>query len=278
MSWFTRFFSKKETPVKFSKFAQEWRDILNERVSFYRSLVPEEKVRFENAVLRFLNTTKITGIKTTVEDEDCLFIGTSAIIPIFAFHDWEYHNLDEVLLYPAHFDYNHNIASKDTAILGMVGYGYMEGKMVISKKALRFGFNNDSDKKNTAIHEFVHLIDKMDGAVDGIMVYLKEKAYVLPWLNLIDEKIQEIQLSQNDIGKYGATNRAEFLAVASEYFFERPRLFKKNHPELYKYMELMFKQKLADRRLVEKAKPTRHFDPCPCGSGKKFRDCCMREN
>ena len=278
MRWFLRLFSRKEENVKFSEFTEEWRSFLGKKVSYYRSLNAEEKLRFESAVLRFLNTTKITGIKTEVEDKDYLLIATSAIIPIFAFANWEYHNLDEVLLYPEHFDYNHNIGSKQgIAILGMVGYGYMDGKMVLSKKALHLGFSNSTDKQNTAIHEFVHLIDKMDGEVDGIMVYLKEKAYVLPWLNLIDEKIREIQNSENDIRAYGATNRAEFLAVASEYFFERPKLFRRNHPELYKYMELMFGQKLADRKLVEKAKPTRHFDPCPCGSGEKFRDCCMKK-
>ena len=157
----------------------------------------------------------------------------------------------------------------------MVGYGYMEGKMILSKKALHAGFANERDKRNTAIHEFVHLIDKMDGRVDGIMVYLKEKSYVVPWLNLIDQKIQEIIESKNDIRPYGATNRAEFLAVASEYFFERPKLLKKRHPELYRYLELMFNQKLADRKLNAIAKPTRHFDPCPCGSKKKFRNCCQ---
>lgn len=274
MSFFKRMFGSEEKP-KYSEVSNEWRKVLKNKVQFYRSLNDNEKARFEKAVLRFLNTTKITGLKTNVDDEDIILIGASAIIPIFAFQDWEYHNLQEVLIYPEHFKFTPHEGAQDVDALGLVGYGYMEGKMILSKRALHIGFSNEKDKRNTAIHEFVHLIDKMDGQVDGIMVYLKEKEYVLPWLNLIDEKILEIIDSRNDIRPYGATNRAEFLAVASEYFFERPNLFKENHPELFRYMELMFRSEITDRKLVERAKPTRHFDPCPCGSGKKFKDCCM---
>ncbi len=277
MSWFRRLFQQKTKEARYENFKESWRHTLVSKVSFYSALSSDEKLRFEKTVLRFLNTTRITGIKTEVTDDDIALIGASAIIPIFAFPNWEYHNLDEVLLYPAHFDFNHVIgSSKGTAILGMVGYGYMEGKMVLSKKALYHGFQNTTDKQNTAIHEFVHLIDKMDGAVDGVLVYLKDKSYVLPWLNLIDEKIKEIQESESDIRDYGAKNRSEFLAVVSEYFFERPKLLKSKHPQLYAYMERMFAQKLADKKLVEKAKPVRHFDPCPCGSEKKFRECCQK--
>jgi len=274
MSWFTRLFGEEEKP-KYSEISEEWRKILKDKIQFYRSLNDNEKARFEKAVLRFLNTTKITGLKTTVDQEDILLIGASAIIPIFAFPDWEYHNLHEVLIFPEHFTFQPTEGAHDIDALGLVGYGYMEGKMVLSKKALHTGFDNEKDKRNTAIHEFVHLIDKMDGQVDGILVYLKEKSYVIPWLNLIDEKIEEIIDSENDIRPYGATNRAEFMAVAAEYFFERPHQFKEKHPELFRYMELMFRSKMTDRKLVDRTKPTRHFDPCPCGSGKKFKNCCI---
>lgn len=275
---FLDFFTSSNEP-KFSRyFKPEWRDYLKEEVQFYRSLKEEEKVYFEERVLQFLNTTEITGIQTEVMVQDCLLIGASAIIPIFAFPKWEYRNLQEVLLYPAHFDFEHNIGKKveDAAILGMVGYGYMEGKMILSRKALHLGFDNEEDKRNTAIHEFIHLIDMADGRIDGILQQLTQPEYVVPWINLIDQKISEIINQESDIAKYGATNRAEFIAVVAEYFFERPKLLERNHPKVYSMLEKIFHQDLADRKLREKAKPTRHFEPCPCGSGKKFRDCCMR--
>lgn len=270
------FFRKKKRTPKYSNFPDTWKDLLKTHLPFYRSLDSEDKKLFEARILQFLNTTKITGIKTTVEDKDRVLIGASAIVPIFAFPNWEYHNLQEVLLYPKHFDENYKIGSKSKAILGMVGYGYMEGKMILSKYSLWHGFKNQTDKQNTAIHEFVHLLDKSDGDIDGVLGTIHEKELTLPWINLMDAKIQEIREEKSDIRNYGGTSREEFLAVTSEYFFERPKLLEKKHPVLYEYMELMFGQKLADRNLAKKVKVTQHWDPCPCESGKKFRNCCNR--
>lgn len=274
---FLDFFRSKRRPKFADSFTPNWRRFLADKVQFYRSLTEEEKNQFEIRMLQFLNTMEITGIQTTVQEEDSLLIGASAIIPIFAFPKWEYFNLKEVLLYPAHFDFEHNIGQRveDVAILGMVGYGYMEGKMVLSRKALHLGFDNAEDKRNTAIHEFVHLIDKADGRIDGIPERLMHRENVIPWIHLIDKKMEEILDNDSDINRYGATNRSEFMAVVAEYFFERPKLLEENHPEVYAILEDIFSHELADRKLIEKMKPVRHFEPCPCGSGKKFRDCCM---
>jgi Mlc titration factor MtfA (ptsG expression regulator) len=246
-------------------------------VQFYRSLNATEKQVFESRLCHFLSTTRITGIQTEVLDQDRLLIGASAVIPIFEFPDWEYHNLEEVLLYPAHFDFEGRIGQRveNAAILGMVGYGYMEGKMILSRKALHLGFSNEEDKRNTAIHEFIHLIDKSDGRMDGIPEAIMHHSYALPWIHLIDQKIQEINSSSSDIHPYAATSRKEFIAVIGEYFFERPKLLERNHPELYQMLERIFRQKMADKNLKERIKPVRHFEDCPCGSGKKYRDCCM---
>ncbi len=65
-------------------------------------------------------------------------------------------------------------------MLGMVGDGPMQQVMILSQHALREGFSNKTDKQNTAIHEFVHLIDKTDGATDGIPEVLLQNQYTLP--------------------------------------------------------------------------------------------------
>tara|TARA_R110000765_G_scaffold9911_3_gene30825 strand:+ start:227 stop:403 length:177 start_codon:yes stop_codon:yes gene_type:complete len=58
--------------------------------------------------------------------------------------------------------------------------------------------------------------------------------------------MEAINDNHSDIRKYGGTNEAEFFAVASEYFFERPDLLKKKHPELYKVLVECFNQKLGN--------------------------------
>ncbi len=112
--------------------------------------------------------------------------------------------------------------------------------MLLSQQDLRTGFINHADKSNTAIHEFVHLIDKSDGSTDGIPEALLPHKYVLPFLKRIHEEIQQIQSGNSDINAYGATNEAEFLAVAAEYFFEQPEKMKEKHPELYSLLEQAF--------------------------------------
>lgn len=269
------FFKRKSRQKTIAPFPEEWSSELESQVSFYRNLSNDQRTTFEERMMLFLSTTRITGIKTKVEQQDRLLLAASAIIPIFAFPNWYYHNLNEVLLYPEHFDDDFTIGSHSKAILGMVGYGYMDGKMIISKKSLRHGFSNETDKSNTAIHEFIHLIDKADGYIDGVLPTLKANQNVVPWIHLMNEKIEEIRSGKSDIRAYGATNEAEFLSVAGEYFFERPKLLEQKHPVLYEYMEIIFGQQLTDRSLRKKAKVTQHWDPCPCDSGKKFRKCCM---
>jgi len=255
-------------------FPTDWKIILNRYVSFYNSLSGEEKNRFEYKVQEFLLNCRITGIDTSIDTTDKLLVASSAVIPIFQFDDWKYSNIHEVLLYPSMFNENFETKGSDRGILGMVGSGYMEGKMILSKPALRHGFKNESDKKNTAIHEFVHLIDKMDGSVDGIPSVLLEKQYAIPWIDLINKKIDEIYDGKSDINPYGGTDRAEFFSVVSEYFFERPKLLAKNHPDLYNLLEKIFKQDMASRRLKKNKGKIGRNSPCPCNSGKKFKKCC----
>lgn len=255
-------------------FPVEWKIILSEKVAFYNSLSKEEKIRFEYKVQEFLLNCRITGIDTSVEITDKLLVASSAVIPIFEFPDWKYINLHEVLLYPGMFNEKFETSGQGKKILGMVGSGYMEGKMILSRPALQKGFENESDKKNTAIHEFVHLVDKMDGSTDGVSSLLLEKQYAIPWLDLINKKIEEIYDNKSDINPYGGTNRQEFFAVVSEYFFERPKLLSQKHPHLYRLLERIFAQKMSSRNLKKSKITIGRNSPCPCGSGLKYKRCC----
>ena len=215
--------------------------MLNKNVLFYSTLSKEEKTHFENDIQYFLAHTSITGVDTIVETLDKLLIASAAVILIFYFKDWKYRNLQEVLLYSDSINLNfESTGNADRNILGMVGTGPLEGSLLLSKHALHQGFQNKTDKHNTAIHEFVHLIDKSDGDTDGIPALLLDKQYVLPWINLIYEQMQAIAKNKSDIDPYAITNKAEFFAVTAEYFFERPQLFKNNHPRLYEILKEIF--------------------------------------
>lgn len=215
--------------------------LLEKNVLFYQRLTDEQKLQFNERVAHFVEDVRITGVKTTVTDLDIILTAASAVIPTFNFKHWEYPNLNEVLIYPGTFGEAYELEGNNKNVLGMVGNGPMQHVMILSQQALRLGFSNKTDKENTAIHEFVHLLDKADGTIDGVPEALLKHAYVLPWLHLVHKNIAAIDDGKSDINVYGATNEAEFLAVVAEYFFERPALLQDKHPELYVMMNKMFK-------------------------------------
>ena len=217
-----------------------YKQLLNDNVAFYRKLDDAGKTDFENRVQHFLSSVQVNGAGVVIEDIDRVLVGASAIIPIYAFPHWEYINIREVLLYPDSFNEQFETAGNNRPVLGMVGDGPMQQVMILSQHALREGFSNKTDKNNTAIHEFVHLIDKTDGATDGIPEVLLQNQYTLPWLNMMHENIKAIQKDKSDINPYAATNQAEFFAVVAEYFFERPDLLKIKPPDLFEIMDKMF--------------------------------------
>jgi Mlc titration factor MtfA (ptsG expression regulator) len=153
--------------------------------------------------------------------------------------------------------------------------------MILSKADLHGGFARPGDGANVGIHEFVHYIDMADGEGDGIPALLLEKSFTIPWLKLIKNGIKDIEKGRSDINPYGAVSDVEFFAVVSEYFFEKPKKLKGDHPELYKTLNSIFRQDMASligRKLFKKKKkrkPGRN-DPCPCGSGKKYKKCCNK--
>jgi len=229
------------------EFPSEWKSLLLEHVQFYRLLNEFDQQKFELQVQEFLLNCKVTGVKTEITTLNKLLVASSAVIPVFGFDEWKYTNIREVLIYPNMFNDEFEISGRERKILGMVGNKNMEGIMIISKKALELGFNNHTDKKNTAIHEFIHLIDKGDGKVDGIPRSLLENQYVIPWINLLHTKMEKMDAGKSDINPYGGTNKAEFFAVISEYFFERPKLLQKKHPQLYDHLEKIFNQQLVKK-------------------------------
>ncbi|WP_020534962.1 zinc-dependent peptidase [Lewinella cohaerens] len=237
------FFQSDQLPP--TPFPESWRKILNDRVRYYKKLSAEEQPRFEQAVLQFFEDVDITGIETELSDTDRLLVAASATIPLFGFPGWRYHNLNEVLLYENTFNHDYQTEGDERNILGMVGTGAMQRMMILSKRALHQGFDDQRSKSNVGIHEFVHLLDKADGETDGIPEMLMESPYIIPWLKEMHEEINDIKDRDSDINPYGATNQAEFLSVAAEYFFSQPHLFERKHPDLFALMETIFRQDLS---------------------------------
>ncbi|GAB2468474.1 hypothetical protein GCM10011375_30160 [Hymenobacter qilianensis] len=271
------------------EFPVEWRRILMERVAFYLSLTKNEKQRFEKSVQVFLAQTLITGVQTEVDDTTRVLVAASAIIPVFGFPDWEYGNLSEVLIVPdawreAH-DPNKEMTPLQGQLLGSVRNFQTSHYMHLSKASLEQGFKDSLDKQNVGIHEFAHLLDQADGVIDGVPSMALPPELLQPWAEVMQREIEAIRDGKSDINSYAGTNEAEFFAVVTEYFFEKPEKLQENHPELYQLLSRALRQNPKKRFLrfavdprewLKTLRSRRKFgrnDPCPCGSGKKYKDC-----
>jgi Mlc titration factor MtfA (ptsG expression regulator) len=274
--------SRRRRQILAQPFPPEWEAVLQENVVFYRSLDPESRIRFQRELQVFLGEKRITGIKTTVDATTLVLAGASAIIPIFGYQEWEWDQISEVLVYPGRFGPDFEIeGGDDRNTLGVVGTGALNRVMILSKPDLLQGFRNPADKRNVGLHEFAHLVDKSDGTIDGVPGVGLDRRSIGPWIELIRRKMNEIEAGDSDLNPYALTNEAEFFAVATEYLFERPKLMQQKHPELFGFMQEIFKQDLVSRLGAmgrERRRGPQRFgrnSPCPCGSGKKFKKCCL---
>ncbi|GAB5418865.1 MAG: zinc-dependent peptidase [Crocinitomicaceae bacterium] len=234
-------------------FPREWRRILEQKIEFYNRLSRTKKSEFEKRVHIFLLNVQITGIDTEVTHEDRILVASGAIIPIFGFDNWHYSNLKEVEIYPDKF----LIPKTDKMASGLVGWGAMEGKMMLSRKALHHGFYDQNDQKNVAIHEFIHILDKQDGEMDGVLEKVMNEVDIMPWLHIINMKMKEIDSGSSSIREYGAANKAEFLAVVSEFFFESPEKMKSEHPALYSALNSFYNPQAAAKPIQSRFKKRR---------------------
>ncbi len=233
---------KAEPKIDTVEIQEHWYTVLEENVLFYQQLDTEDRLHFKKRMEAFLNRTEIIAVDFELEDLDILLVAASAIIPVFGFNNFVYPNLKTVIIYPDYFneDLEFGAKSKNKIIGGLVGNGRFENKMILSRRALHHGFINKTDKGNTGIHEFVHLLDKLDGNIDGIPKALLDNENLLVWLDVVHDKMEDINNDDSDIRNYGGTSKEEFFAVACEYFFERPMLLKRKHPKLYQMLDDCF--------------------------------------
>jgi MtfA peptidase len=228
-----------------SSFPSEWHLFLEDRSTYYNALNGEDKKLFAMRVLFFLAEIQIDGVDTEADDTVKLLVAASAIIPTFAFPYFDYPNLHNVLVYPEAFNERFETDAPDPEEAhssGMVGTGFMNYTVLLSRRELMAGFSGTKNTRNVGIHEFVHLLDKADGLIDGVPAILMDRSSIPSWLELVEKEMKDIERGRSDIDAYALTDRGEFFAVVCEYYFNNPERFNGQHPELYEALCGLFHQ------------------------------------
>ena len=128
----------------------------------------------------------------------------------------------------------------------VVGEMWRRGPIVLSWRDVLAGGRNESDGRNVVFHEFAHYVDGLDGDMDGTPP-LAGRQQRETWYRVTEaEYLRLVGQARRDevtlLDHYGATNRAEFFAVATECFFERPGAMQRQHGELYGLLRDFYRQ------------------------------------
>lgn len=216
---------------------ESWRPMLNKTLPMVEKLSDEHWKQLSGLMNIFMHTKYFEGcgglevteeMKVTVAAQACmLLLGRDVNV---------YPKLKTVLLYP------HTYTDGETARLGE---SWNTGVVVLSWNSVTGGARNFADGHNVTFHEFAHQLDQESGAADGAPILGASNAYQT-WARVFSHEFEDL-VDKTEHGKkdvmdeYGATNPAEFFAVATETFFEKPRQMKNKHPELYEKLRGYYK-------------------------------------
>ena len=112
--------------------------------------------------------------------------------------------------------------------------------------AVRHGAAAPTDGENLVLHEFAHQLDFENSYSDGTPA-LETRGDYVAWARVMGAEYAALRSAMFTgeptlLDTYGATNPAEFFAVVTEFFFERPRALRACHPQLYEQLKNFYKQ------------------------------------
>lgn len=219
----------------------EWIAIIEANVPIYNKLPKELKTQLCGLVNIFLNEKRFEGCGgQEITDEVRVSIAAQACMLLLNRPTKYYPKLKTIYIYP------HTYVAKGEGNTGArLGESWQNGPVVLAWNSVQGGARNIHDGKNVVFHEFSHRLDQEDGAADGAPI-LENRSCYKTWAHVLGTEYDALQdktrrRRKSVINKYGATNPAEFFAVATEAFFEKPIQMNKKQPELYEELKSYYK-------------------------------------
>ncbi len=229
-------------------FPADWQEIVESRLPFYSRLKPSEQDDLLNMIKLFVAKKNFYGCAgLELNDNIRITIAAEACLLLLNRKNDVYPELHHILVYPHAFKAGHKQRNADGTIneteVGLLGESWRNGKVVLSWDDVESGVENFLDGHNVVLHEFSHQLDSESGSTNGAPP-LRINSYPV-WAKVLSEEFQRLNDASNNHDKsvmdyYGATNPAEFFAVATETFFEKPGQMYKKHPALFKELKTYY--------------------------------------
>jgi Mlc titration factor MtfA (ptsG expression regulator) len=246
-AWFRR---RRRAKTRARPFPPAWAEVL-ETLPLYRRLSEADQAELRGHVLVFLDEKRFEGCGG-LEVTDTMKVTVAAHACLLLLHrqtDY-YPDLTSILIYPhAYESHQEQVLPSGIVVEGpsvRLGESWTRGEVVLAWDAAEAGFRDVRDGENVILHEFAHQLDQEDGRADGAPP-LASRARYAPWARILSREYERLQEAvergkRTELDAYGATNPAEFFAVVTESFFERPKQLKRKHPQLYEQLRSFYEQ------------------------------------
>ena len=214
-------------------------------------LTAEDRAELFGLIQIFLVEKRFEGCGgLEITDEVRVTIAAQACILLLHRETDDYPNLTSILVYPTTYVVREGRRTAEGLVAegpqARLGESWARDVVVLAWDSVLSGAADIHDGHNVVLHEFAHQLDQEDGTGDGAPALSRRSMYVA-WARVLghdfDQLVSDVAHHHRTlIDRYGATNPAEFFAVVTETFFEKPRELRARHPELYTLLKEFYRQ------------------------------------
>ena len=228
-------------------FPAAWRRILRRRVPAVARLPADLQRQLKRHIQVFIAEKPFIGCQgQAVTDEVRVTIAAQACLLLLGHTRPDYYpRLRQILVYPDAFVVQHERPQGDGLVQvqrrALAGESWAQGQVILSWAEVLAGAADPADGRNVCVHEFAHQIDQDSGVADGRpwrpTPHLRQR-----WAAVMGVAFERLQSEPSTtIDAYGANDPAEFFAVVSEVFFERPRALAAEAPAVYRELAELYR-------------------------------------
>ena len=236
--------------IKAQLFPRHWLSIVESNLAIYNTLSDFQQKQLQGYMQIFLKEKQFIGcLGLQITEEMKVTIAAMACLLLFGDRKTYFPNLRSILIYPNAYIVNETIMSDRYIVeerrVARLGESWTKDQLILSWDQIKQDLLNWHDGHNVVLHEFAHQLDQEDGIAEGVPILPRALDYAV-WAKIMTaEYLQLCDRVENSkktvIDSYGATNPAEFFAVATEAFFEKPIQLNQKHQDLYELLQRYYR-------------------------------------
>jgi MtfA peptidase len=245
------FKQRRRRRLRMRPFPSMWLKVIRRRVPYAQILPKDALGELQGHIQVFLEEKNFEGCGgLRINDEIRVTIAAQACLLLLNRVTDYYPLLRTVLVYPGAYvapvmeSVGHGIVLEGESI--RTGESWQHGSVIVSWEDVLYGAADIHDGQNVVLHEFAHQLDQEAGVAEGAPILPHHTMYS-EWARVFSAEYTQLKIDaehgrETIVDKYGIVNPAEFFAVATEAFFEKPFQLREKHPELYALLRLYYCQ------------------------------------